>query len=84
MIDSTTETLISFSEASLELPHRGRGRPIDITTFYRWSTHGCRGVVLETIQIGGSRCTSREALQRFFAKLSEQRQAGRKLAEMNT
>jgi hypothetical protein len=30
------------------------------------ATKGCRGVVLETICIGGSRCTSAESLQRFF------------------
>ena len=37
---------------------------------------GCRGVVLETIQVGGTRCTSREALQRFFENLSQPVQAG--------
>jgi hypothetical protein len=31
--------------------------------------------MLETIQVGGTRCTSREALQRFFERLSETRQA---------
>jgi hypothetical protein len=76
MIDSTTETLISFSEASDRSPRRGRGRKIHISTFYRWATIGCRGIVLETIQVGGSRCTSVEALDRFFQRLSQSRQAG--------
>jgi hypothetical protein len=76
MIDSTTETIISFGEASNRSPRRGRGRKIHISTFYRWATIGCRGVVLETIQVGGSRCTSVEAMQRFFEALSQLCQAG--------
>ena len=35
-----------------------------------------RGVLLESIQIGATRCTSREALQRFFERLSAPIQAG--------
>jgi hypothetical protein len=57
MIDTITETIISFHQASDEGPRRGRGRKIHISTYYRWATVGCRGVVLETVQIGGSRCT---------------------------
>lgn len=76
MIDSTSETLISLADAAEELPRRRRGRKVHISCLYRWSTVGCRGVVLETIQIGATRCTSREALQRFFERLSESRQAG--------
>jgi hypothetical protein len=64
------ETVISLADAAQLLPRRRRGRKIHVSTFYRWTTVGCRGVVLETIQIGGTRCTSREALQRFFERLS--------------
>jgi uncharacterized protein DUF1580 len=70
MIDSTTETLLSLAQAAEQLPRRRRGRQTHISTIYRWATAGCRGVVLESIQIGGTRCTSREALQRFFERLS--------------
>ena len=42
-----------------------------MATLYRWASHGCRGVRLETIQIGGTKCTSRQALQRFFAGLTD-------------
>jgi hypothetical protein len=76
MIDSQTEHVIPFTQASDESPRRRKGRKIHVSCFYRWSTVGCRGVILETIQIGGTRCTSREALQRFFERLSEFRQAG--------
>jgi hypothetical protein len=70
MIDSQSEHVISFAQAGEESPRRRRGRKIHISCFYRWSTVGCRGIVLETIQVGGTRCTSREALQRFFERLS--------------
>jgi hypothetical protein len=73
---SIDETVISLADAANELPRRRRGRRVHVSCVYRWSTTGCRGVVLETIQIGGTRCTSREALQRFFERLSESRQAG--------
>ena len=77
MIDSKAEQIITFSEAADELPRRRRGRKTHVSTFFRWSTVGCRRVVLETIQVGGTRCTSREALQRFFERLSLQTGAAR-------
>ena len=67
-----TETVLTFAQAADTLPRRRRGRKAHISTLYRWATAGCKGVVLETIQIGGTRCTSREALQRFFERLSGQ------------
>jgi hypothetical protein len=75
-IDSTSETLISLADAAKELPRRRRGRKTHVSTLFRWTTAGCRGVVLESIQVGGTRCTSREALQRFFERLSQPVQAG--------
>jgi hypothetical protein len=71
MIDSASETLITLIQAADELPRRRRGPKTHISTLFRWSTAGCRGVVLETIQVGRTRCTSREALQRFFERLSQ-------------
>jgi Protein of unknown function (DUF1580) len=76
MIDSASETLLTLKQAADEVPRRRRGRKTHISTLFRWSTVGCRGVVLETIQVGGTRCTSREALQRFFERLSQPVQAG--------
>jgi Protein of unknown function (DUF1580) len=76
MIDSQYEHIVTFSQAADDLPRRRRGRKTHISTLYRWATVGCRGVVLETIQIGATRCTSLEALQRFFERLSQPVQAG--------
>lgn len=70
MIDISQERVLSFAEAADVLPRRrGRKKP-HVATLYRWSQRGCRGVQLETIQVGGTKCTSVEALQRFFQQLS--------------
>jgi hypothetical protein len=75
MIDITRETLLTLAQAADELPRRRRGKKTHLSTLYRWATAGCRGVRLETLQIGATRCTSREALQRFFEALTAPAQA---------
>ena len=70
MIDLKNETVLSFTSATKHLPHRRAGKKPHVATLYRWSTRGVRGVTLETIQVGGTRCTSIEALQRFAEHLS--------------
>jgi hypothetical protein len=69
-IDLNRERPITFAEAAATLPRRRNGSNARPTTLYRWSKAGLRGVRLETIQIGGTRCTSHEALQRFFERLT--------------
>jgi hypothetical protein len=76
MIDTQSEAILSLSQAADELPRRRRGRKTHVSTLFRWSSAGCKGIVLETIQVGGTRCTSREALQRFFERLTEPRTVG--------
>jgi hypothetical protein len=71
MIDISTETVVSPAEARRRLPTRRAGKRPDIATIYRWMQVGCRGIRLESIVIGGTRCTSIESLQRFFNKLTE-------------
>lgn len=71
MIDSGSESLLTLAQAAEQLPRRRRGRKTHVSTLYRWTTAGCRGVRLDTIQVGATRCTSREALQRFFERLSQ-------------
>ena len=69
-IDPITEPPISLSRAAA-LPELSRnGARPSIATIYRWATRGCRGHVLPTIQIGGSRCTSRAAIARWLSALS--------------
>jgi hypothetical protein len=69
-IDPNTETIIALSQVGKNLPRRRGGKRPHVSCIYRWTTAGCRGVVLESIQIGGTRCTSREALGRFFRRLT--------------
>jgi len=70
MIDPNTETLISLADAAKSLPRRRGGKKVHLSCAYRWTKAGCRGVILESIQIGGTRCTSKEALARFFQRLT--------------
>ena len=69
MIDISRERVITFTEAAGHLPRRRMGRRPHVATLYRWTQRGLRGVRLESIQIGGSLCTSVEAMQRFFNRL---------------
>ena len=65
MIDISSETVVSFADATHHLPKRRSGKRPNVATLYRWHQHGVRGVRLETIMVGCTRCTSLEALQRF-------------------
>ena len=69
-IDILTEQSLSLTEAAKILPRRRAGKKPNVATLYRWTTAGCRGVVLESFQCGGTRCTTKEALQRFFERLT--------------
>ena len=74
MIEFGTEAILTLKQAAAQLPHRRRGSRPHVATLYRWAQRGLRGVRLETIQVGGTLCTSVEALQRFFEALGQSRQ----------
>ena len=65
MIDLSSEEILTFSQAAATLPNRPHA-----STWHRWRLKGVRGVRLETIMVGGRRYTSREALERFSARLT--------------
>jgi hypothetical protein len=74
-IDVFNENLVTFSEAAKLLPRRPHGKRVHVSTIHRWrmaGLHSADGMVvrLETLKIGGVRMTSKEALQRFFDRLS--------------
>jgi hypothetical protein len=71
MIDISCEEMIVLGEVPnhLRIKRRG-GKKLSIATVFRWSTSGVKGVVLETLQVGGVRVTSSQSLQRFFDALS--------------
>jgi hypothetical protein len=66
-----TEQIVPLSHVPPLVPRLRRGRKIHVSTLFRWTTRGCRGVILESIQVGGTRCTSVEALQRFYEGLTQ-------------
>lgn len=72
MIDVANEVVEPLARAAKwrRLPRRRRGKRPHVSTLYRWATGGVSGVKLETIRVGGTLCTSLEALQRFFERLS--------------
>jgi hypothetical protein len=70
MIDPLVECILSLTDAAKTLPGRRQGKKPHVSCVYRWTVAGCRGVVLESIQVGGTRCTSREAIARFLDRLT--------------
>lgn len=68
-IDIRSEELFTLSELARQLPRRRGRRPVSPSTLYRWWRRGLRGVHLEVLQVGGTACSSREAMQRFFERL---------------
>ncbi len=69
-IDIEAEKIISFPEVIARLPRRRKGKSVHLSCVYRWSSKGFKGTVLETIQVGASRCTTVEALTRFLNAIS--------------
>ena len=65
MIDISSEQVVTLAEATTHLPRRRQGKRPNIATLYRWAQSGVKGIRLETICVGATRCTSVEALQRF-------------------
>ena len=74
MIDIDHETPLSFAQAAKlkHLPIRRAGKRPHAATLWRWALHGVRGVKLESVMCGAVRCTSAEAIGRFFDRLTQQ------------
>src|SRR4051794_22920109 len=68
-IDPFSDDILTLTQAARRLPRLRAGRPVAVSTIWRWATHGLRGVTLETAMCGGVRITSTECLRRFFAAL---------------
>ena len=68
--DIHAEQLLTLSEAARALPRLRGDRKVHVSTLYRWIKRGVRGVRLESVKIGRTLVTSREALQRFAERVS--------------
>ncbi len=76
-IDIATEKVLTLSQARQHVPQRRAGKRPDLATMYRWTNQGCGGVQLEWLMCGATRCTSLQAMQRFFDRLTEVEKAKR-------
>ena len=75
-IDPWRDSILTFPQAARLVPKIHRGKSTHLSTIHRWVQRGVGGVHLETISIGGSRCTSREALERFFSLITAKKNRG--------
>ena len=66
MIDVTRERLITLTEACKFFAGSKPGKRLAAVTMRRWANTGLRGVVIETVQQGRTRCTCAQACQRFI------------------
>lgn len=80
-IDILVEDVLSLAQAARQLPSlrgaKATGKGIHPITLWRWARRGLNTpdgekVRLETIRVGGTNCTSRQALQRFLDRLQGQ------------
>jgi hypothetical protein len=72
MIDVSKETLLTPDEARRQIPGRGK---IDLCSIYRYMNRGLQGVRLEYVRVLGRQMTSKEALARFFQRLTDAAEA---------
>src|SRR4051812_22303584 len=72
VIDIQKEHCFALCETPKHFPvSRRGGRPLNRAPPFRWARFGLRGVRLETGRVAGNLCTSREALQRLFDRLTD-------------
>jgi len=70
MIDIETERLIRLEDVRDFLPSSRKGKRLSKSVPFRWAARGVKGVILETLRVGGARYTSVQAVQRFVEALN--------------
>jgi hypothetical protein len=73
MIPIAEEEVFPVGQVPKHVPPLRGGKRLAPSTGFRWAKVGVDGVILETICVGGTLCTSKQALQRFFERLSAAR-----------
>ena len=61
-----SEDLLSLPQAAAEIKPRRK----HVSTLHRWRLKGVRGIKLETVMVGGHRCTSAQAIERFHQRVT--------------
>jgi hypothetical protein len=69
------EELLTFSEAARRLPRRRGGAKTAVSTLWRWSKRGSRGVILRVVRVGGNVYVPHSALIEFIEQRSAVDQA---------
>ena len=64
------DTLVPLRRLAREVPSGRIDGPVHPKTLGRWARFGLRGVRLEVTRVGGTVCSSRAALMRFFERLT--------------
>ena len=70
MISPLSDELLTMSQAAKICPKVDGKRP-HVGSLWRWARRGVRGVKLEHVMVGRKLCTSRAALDAFFANLTD-------------
>ena len=68
------EDLLTLRQAAQLIPSRS-GRPIDVSSIWRWTLRGIKGKRLESVSLGGQKYTSRQALARFVSAINPSMEA---------
>lgn len=64
------DELFTFAEAARRLPRRRGGAKTAVSTLWRWSKRGSRGVILRVVRVGGNVYVPRSALIEFIEQRS--------------
>lgn len=69
-INPVLSELFPIADVPHRLPKRN-SKKLNSSTVWRWCIDGVQGVRLEHVRCGRQMCTSKEALDRFFARLTQ-------------
>lgn len=73
-IDISRESVIPLSEAARYAGRLQGKKGVSMASMFRWAKKGTSGVRLELLYVGTRACTSKEALQRYFAAVTKVRE----------
>jgi hypothetical protein len=85
-IESESSDLLPLSSVpNLKwLPRRRRGAKLSYTCLWRWATKGVAGVVLPTVRVGGTPCTTESDLRDFFINVAAAKRGERPILTIRT
>ncbi len=75
-VSITDEDVMRLRELAKLAPRGRNGKKTALSTLIRWGTVGIKGVRLELLKAGSVWCSSPQALQRFFDRLTAIESAG--------